>query len=348
MKRNIFLTLIIPVYNTPINYLERCLYSIFSSYDKTDIEVIISDDGSREEIRDFLYTIQNDTVRIILNNHAGVSNTRNIGIEAAKGEYVAFIDADDFVLPCFVENSCRIAKKYSDADIIIGGLEYRPYRKVNDLQFGNQIDVFEGDKVFNIRKSMMHIDGTGVDYYVLGTPCGRLYKTSLARKALFPKNVALCEDQIFNHRALIQAQKVVVVPEFWYVYEQNENSVMYTKVKKDYWGMVKPYWDELYALDLNDDSTNKDGMRGFYVRSFYNMIGQYTFSNQYTKVKLYEVLDMALSHPLMQLSVDELSLSADIPIDRKIEWALMRIKAKKLIFILSKILIKNSYKEIKP
>lgn len=90
------ISVIIPVYNTE-KYLEKCLNSVLKQTLK-EIEVIVINDGSRDSSRDILesYSIV-ENFRIINKKNEGASKTRNLGIEIAKGEFIYFMDADDYI-----------------------------------------------------------------------------------------------------------------------------------------------------------------------------------------------------------------------------------------------------------
>lgn len=336
MNSQELISIIIPSYNTKYKYIEKCINSILEQ-NYYNFEIIIVDDGSEIQYKKGLKKIEekDSRIRILYNEHAGVSIARNAGISAAVGNYVAFVDADDVVIPVFLENAMSYARKYNYPDLIIGGLQYEPYRKCNDTQYGSKCELFEGEEVHLLKKSLMHIKDEMVNYYILGTPCGRLYKTSIAQKALFPDGVALCEDQIFNRRFLLNTRRAIVIPQMWYKYIQNESSVMHTKARKNFYGMLKLYWDELEKLDELETMKDIDGMRGFYIRSFYNMVGIY---HEYdTKIRN-EIIEEALKHPLIEKAIVALDLKSNITLDRKIEWFILKTRNLKLINILAGIL----------
>lgn len=90
-------SIIVPVYNAE-KYLDRCLKSIINQSLK-DIEIILINDGSIDrsiEICNY-YKIKDSRIKVIDKENTGVSDSRNIGIELAKGEYIGFVDADDWI-----------------------------------------------------------------------------------------------------------------------------------------------------------------------------------------------------------------------------------------------------------
>lgn len=91
------ISVIIPVYNTA-DYLPRCLDSVINS-DYRNLEIICVNDGSTDNSLDILneYAEKDSRIRVITITNGGVSNARNVGIESSSGEFIAFVDSDDWV-----------------------------------------------------------------------------------------------------------------------------------------------------------------------------------------------------------------------------------------------------------
>lgn len=335
MDRNIIFSIIIPVFNTPKEYLERNVQSIlkqkFEYY-----EIIIVDDGSDEIYRSFLEELENKDIRItvVYKTHSGVSATRNKGIELAKGKYVIFLDADDIIDEYFFAEAAKIMENYKYPDMIIGGLEYVPYQKCNDTQYGESIEVYKGKRIDLLKKSLMHIRDKEISYFILGSPCGRLYKKNLVEKVLFNQKVSFCEDQIFNRQMLYLAQNIVIVPSKWYYYIQNDFSTTHTKVREDFLGMIKPYWEELLKLDALESEELKESLKGFYVRSYYNMVSNYCKNKNLKITKKIDIMKEASKEKLILYAINGLKLNSKIPLDRKLEWLLLKLHLYYLIYLM--------------
>ena len=116
-KNNIKLSIIIPVYNTE-NYLEQCLDSIINQSLK-ELEIICIDDESKDNSLIILrkYQTKDKRIKVISKKNEGVGPTRNLGIELAKGEYICFIDSDDYVDLKLYEIAYKTAKKFN-ADLV--------------------------------------------------------------------------------------------------------------------------------------------------------------------------------------------------------------------------------------
>lgn len=89
------ISVIIPVYNTPLDKLEKCIESVLKLKNKCDIEVLVIDDGSKEYINKFFKEKFVGEVTYQYKINGGVSSARNMGLDIATGKFVCFVDADD-------------------------------------------------------------------------------------------------------------------------------------------------------------------------------------------------------------------------------------------------------------
>lgn len=114
-------SIIVPVYNAE-KVLRRCLDSILNQSYK-DFELIVINDGSKDKSIKIIneYKEKDNRVKVIDNKNNGVSETRNIGIKASVGEYIQFIDSDDYIEPYMIEETL-IKIEENKADSIITGL----------------------------------------------------------------------------------------------------------------------------------------------------------------------------------------------------------------------------------
>lgn len=119
----LMLSVIIPNYKAEEELFVKCINSIVqTSYQ--DYEVIIVDDGNTEEYRQNVYSnpvFTNEKIKIIYQDNQGVSVARNRGMQEAKGEYLTFVDADDYVIGDFIAESIQVGTEHN-ADMVIGCL----------------------------------------------------------------------------------------------------------------------------------------------------------------------------------------------------------------------------------
>lgn len=183
-KKKYMISIVIPVFNAE-GYLCKCLDSVLNQT-YTDYEVIVVDDGSTDKSSEICdcYGKRFNNVRIFHKENEGVSIARNFGIKVAQGQFVAFIDADDWIdnnyLYNMISNACE------------GGIVYM------GISINDEAPVFsfaEG----NVSKSQAQISIMS-DKGIKGYPFGRLFDLNVIRKfnILFDKEIAICEDVLFN------------------------------------------------------------------------------------------------------------------------------------------------------
>lgn len=183
-------SIIIPVYNVE-KYLPQCLNSILAQT-YTNYEVILVDDGSPDgsgAICD-VYVQKDSRFRVIHQENAGVSVSRNKGIEQARGEWITFIDSDDWVEPNYLSNF-RLDES-NNIDLIIQGLEYYDHR---DGHFFNPWSF----KDCVLEKQNFLIGFAENRLMEVGFPYGKAYQNRLlmSSKLRFDSRISFHEDHIF-------------------------------------------------------------------------------------------------------------------------------------------------------
>lgn len=181
------LSIIVPVYNGE-KYIKRCVDAILLHRNKDNVEVIIIDDGSNDSTQDILkcYTLETN-VQIVSIPNAGVSNARNIGLKIAKGIYIFFCDADDFISPTFFEVIFPFMKQ--NVDILSFG-----YYTTSERGDSLRINCLEKTKSFTNRDFAKQIL---IDERVGGFVWNKIYRREIVRN-LFQKELSICEDLYFN------------------------------------------------------------------------------------------------------------------------------------------------------
>lgn len=184
------ISIIIPVYNVE-KYLPKCLDSILAQT-FTDYEVILIDDGSPDgsgAICD-AYAQKDSRLRVIHQKNAGVSTARNNGIEHARGEWITFIDSDDWVEPAYLSNF-RLEES-NNIDLIIQGLEYYDHR---DGHFFNPWSF----KDCVLEKQNFRLGFAENRLMEVGFPIGKAYLKRLLMfsNLRFDSRISFHEDHIF-------------------------------------------------------------------------------------------------------------------------------------------------------
>ncbi|WP_342432778.1 glycosyltransferase family 2 protein [Neobacillus sp. FSL H8-0543] len=215
MSTNVLVSLILPIYNSE-EHLAQTIDSVLNQSHK-EIEVLLIDDGSIDKSLDICkhYKTLDNRVRIFAKENQGVSVARNIGLKAASGKYIRFIDSDD-ILPKHSTSKLVEAAEKHNSQIVIGGYEENIcYKKDN-----NRIKRFlENENVFStedfasnyvmLKKKKM-INALWNKLY-----CCRLIKEN---NILFDSDLTLGEDLIFNLSVLRRSKKINTIEDVVYIY----------------------------------------------------------------------------------------------------------------------------------
>lgn len=211
------LSVIIPVYNGE-KYIKRCILSILRQKLK-DIEIIIVDDGSTDATKEICLGILGENIKYFRINNHGCSFARNYGIENAKGEYIGFVDADDWIDE---EMYLKLYEIKDEADIVICG-----YRILNEKQ----------EEINKIIPTYCENKEEYIDFKsnYFNSPCNKIYKKSLIinNNIRFLEKCHMGEDMVFNYIAFQKAKKIKILQESLYNYYLNQESAMHNPNKKN-------------------------------------------------------------------------------------------------------------------
>ncbi len=213
----------VPVYNVE-KYLEKCLDSLIGQTLK-DIEIICINDGSTDNSLSILekYAKKDSRIKIINQENQGIANTRNKSIKLAQGEYIGFVDSDDWLSLDFFEKLYNAALKY-EADIAAAGIiRATDKHEKMFLEFKKETVTNNTDKKFEI------CDIPDKSYV-----CNKIYKLSKIRYfGLKFKNNVIYEDIIFTPEAVHKLGTLVTVPDTYYFYYKRQDSITNTKSNKN-------------------------------------------------------------------------------------------------------------------
>ena len=252
-KDHTMISIIIPIYNTPAACLRRCLDSIREQPYK-DYELLLINDGSQPALSDTYAALAAEYhAQIYSQTNAGVSAARNLGIEYSSGDYLTFIDADDIILPDYLPHAAALARK-SNYDIIIGSIQ--DTEKHFNQSFTASEVILDQSNITELESALL--GGIGHDFicnqsifYLLGSSCGRLYKSALLENVRYQTGLRYSEDQLFNRLLFQKAESAVIVPEYWYIYTQNPFSAMHGAYDT-YLAQMKHFWDLWNNITLQE------------------------------------------------------------------------------------------------
>ena len=324
------LSVIIPIYNVK-EYIKECLDSVVLVIrDINDsVEVIIVDDGSTDGCSDIADDYcRFECVTVIHQENKGVAAARNTGLRCATGEWVYFVDSDDWLEENAIGDILSAIRKTSDADIILFDAIENKYNRENTWEHFDHEAIWENDEELSAL-------WRGVLYYpscreVLGStgrplsaPWDKVYRRDflISHSIVFVEELRVLDDMVFNMEAFGHAGKVAYHKKSIYHYRIVNESITHS-YKPDRLGMDMVVWDYIDRY-LNNISGKKEtdiiGMRrAFYarvVKSFGICCMQQFFNkkNDLSLVKRISCAKRALELPMYReafelVNIDEVEL----------------------------------------
>ncbi|WP_455630999.1 glycosyltransferase family 2 protein [Megamonas sp.] len=181
------ISIIVPVYNVE-KYLPKCIESI-TNQTYTDLEILLIDDGSTDNSGKICdnYAQKDKRIKVIHKKNGGPSLARNIGLDLFQGEYVSFIDSDDYIAPSMYNKMYHIFQKYTDVDIVSCNYNHIINNKKPVPFFNLSKDEHITDKNILIEKIFQY---QNYDMIIFN----KLYKRKIWQHIRFPSNMHLAED----------------------------------------------------------------------------------------------------------------------------------------------------------
>jgi glycosyltransferase involved in cell wall biosynthesis len=216
-------SVIVPIYNVE-PYLEKCLNSIINQTYK-NLEIILVDDGSPDNCGKICdeYALKDKRIKVIHKLNGGLSDARNAGLDIAAGEYIAFVDSDDYIAENMYEDLVGIAQKEA-ADIVISGFYY-----------------IKKNGIFSYEKSLEELNKEDILYQFLSdnyhsSVCSKFFKAKLFQKLRF-KHIRF-EDLFIMPSLILAAEKISFTPKAYYYYlHTNETSLTSLKDAHNKYGL---------------------------------------------------------------------------------------------------------------
>lgn len=241
---SIELSVIIPAYNAG-KTIGCCLDSLLQSIQQATVEIICVDDGSKDDTWDILqsYSKKYDCLRIFHKENGGVGSARNLGLSQANGDYIAWVDSDDYVTRDWYET-------------IYAGLEkYNPDCLVFDY-FYTRDDVDEPQHIALPEKVELKsfVYEQSLERELKNFLCNQVIQASLLKKVKFNETYHMLEDYDVLTQVTPTFENIVHINKCLYHYVQNESSLTHTVSSEVLWkniGIVKARYDYYSELGLH-------------------------------------------------------------------------------------------------
>lgn len=233
-------SLIVPIYNSQ-KYLEKCIKSLLNQTLK-DIQIILINDGSTDNSEKIIKSFDDERIVYISKNNEGIGKTRNLGIDKATGEFLAFVDSDDYLNEHFCEYLYQKAVN-DDCDLVV-------------CDFFEDRNTLVGIKFKDFKDTNLKETPELINYINLG-PCNKLYKKSLFddKSNRFEENLKY-EDAPFVVKMLLSANKIGKVNDYltYYVIHSNSETTIRDKRMYDILEITDIIVNDLKKVDYPNDS----------------------------------------------------------------------------------------------
>jgi glycosyltransferase involved in cell wall biosynthesis len=217
------ISIIIPIYNSE-KYLKECLNSVISQ-NQFDCEILLINDGSKDNSLAICkkFAEQDNRIAVIDKKNGGVSSARNAGLEQASGEYIAFVDSDDWVDKSIYSS---IFEKFGEQfDIAMTGIVYKGLKEKKDnLSFLN--DEYVGESIKMDLMPKFYFYGKGFQKKPIpGHVFQMIFKKNLINEIKFLTEIKYAEDLLFCLMCLHKAKKIIIDKNCHYFYRRNIGSI---------------------------------------------------------------------------------------------------------------------------
>lgn len=254
-------SVIVPVYNVK-DYIERCVKSIIMQTYK-NLEIILVDDGSSDcsgELCDRLEK-EDKRVKVIHQSNKGLAGARNTGIDVSKGEFICFVDSDDYVHPDYIKYLHKLCVD-NECEIALCG--YYPTDKVEiyqNVDWNKAATVYSRKQIFDVFYSDMHVP--------IVIAWNKMYSRKCVGNIRYDVGF-IHEDEATTFKYLYNAEKVVVGSEKLYYYFDRANSITGKRYNKKRLDILKAYENRIDFYLLHNEKEYYDRECQFYLSEILN------------------------------------------------------------------------------
>ena len=274
MKNDI--SIIVPIFNAE-QYLDCCIKSIVTqTYQK--IELILIDDGSCDKSSDICkkWGQKDSRIRYIYQENQGVSVARNRGMKEARGDYITFIDADDYVCDTYCEELLEILLERELDILYCEATSFSPEGEMTSHGYSRAVYVWKGTD-YEYDKPKEHRSAWGV-----------IYRTSVIKGLDFPKDIYVGEDAVFFARAVCRAGRIGYYDASLYYYRVLENSAYHGSFDKKKYTEIEA-WRRICKV-FEDWPLTKLSAEAKFAETCNYLISRYLFDPEFDETVLNEVI----------------------------------------------------------
>lgn len=256
------ISVIIPVYNSE-KYINKCVESLINQSYK-NLDIVLIDDGSTDSSGKICdeYAKQDLRIQVFHQKNGGPSKARNYGLKKAQGEYITFVDSDDWLVENAIEK-CYEVIKTEDSDILIFNLDFKHKEDDDKKIFGSKKRNMSQDEILNHLLAPAKYNNKCL-LALTGSVC-KIYKKSIIGDKIFPENIDYAEDMCFFYSLIWRAKKISYIPDILYMYVERKDSLSHNK-RKDFPERIIKFVN--YILENSPDRVKKELIYEF-IFSYY-------------------------------------------------------------------------------
>lgn len=326
-KTHPLVSIIIPVYNTDFSQLKTCILSLINQSYK-NIEIILVNDGSSNGCEKICedFSVKDERVSLINKTNSGVSATRNLGLDQAIGNYVMFVDSDDWLERDAVEVAVA---SIADNEFLV-------------FNYSRDFKDKKKDIVIDKRETLIYNENNQefnpYDLKVLGSSCAKLYRKDFIGENRFNPNLTNGEDCEFNNRLFLSLTKCKYINYMGYHYIQNENSSV-RKVDPNMPDKYKKTILEFKKTMMKETNDNTKSTYYSFVALSYLMLVLNCFFSSKNTVSLSEKIKMHNTLYCDDIYVDLIQNInfVSLPITRKVFILFFKYKLPIVNYVLIKV-----------
>lgn len=254
------LSIIIPVYNVE-DYVAKCLKSLLNQAFQ-DYEIICINDGSTDNSLAVLHSFNDERIKVINKKNEGSGIARNIGLEKAVGEYVFFVDGDDWLEENSLQTMVNEADRLKTDILIFGGLSYYGNKSQNGGYSADKLPRKYFNKVFSSQDIKQDI------FKFPSTAWTKLYRREFLQKNEIKfQAIKVGQDQLPFFHSMILAKRIALLPQNLYCYRKNRQGAVTAAKKKKNFSPVYVF----YAIEEILQKTGKlEDYKGIFVKKYFN------------------------------------------------------------------------------
>lgn len=294
-------SIIIPIYNAE-NYISICLDSVRKqTYEK--LEVILIDDGSKDASGSICdeYAAKDPRISVFHRENAGVSASRNFGLEKAKGNYILFADADDTMEPKLISECIKLAKR-NKADLVVFGFRYHLMDENRVVENGLEKN-FSGTskEVFHRYFQLL------VENEILNPPWNKLVRKDLldTNHIRFHENYSICEDMAYSIQLFSASKKTVLSKGIYYDYYVKSTGTLVFKFHENYFEALTYFYDLAYAYcnRFHHNQEQLTCLNTLYANRIILFLKQICTETQWSKDEKYKKMNDIRNNPRVQCAL---------------------------------------------